>query len=261
MKRYKQFQPLAISDFEVVEWQHPVHQHNHYELIYILYGSGRHLINQLSVDYKGGEVFLIGPEDAHYFEVKEKSRFIYLKFTDPYIHQQEGGHPVGIRHLEYLIKSRETHLSGFQFSPEDKVTVRVLFEVIVSLKNDILANEPLIWMQVLTLSHILQRNMPEIKVTAGSTPDMQVVFCYIHKHIYYPANLRAKVLAAHFNRAQDYFGPYFKRNTGMTLREYIHRYRSQLIRQRLDSGRYSLKQIAAEFGLIDESHVSKLLKH
>lgn len=260
MKRYKQFEPVLISDFEVSDWQHPVHNHNHYELIYIMHGSGRHFINSLPVNYQQGDVFLLGPEEEHYFELIEKTRFIYLKFTDVYIHQSNDVTNNTVKHLEYLIKSRETHHAGFNLSVEDQITVDLLFGVLISLKIDLMRNEHVIWMQVLVLSEILQRNMPEIKANENRSPDMQAVFCYIHKHIYSPRELKAGVMAGHFHFAANYMGPYFKRNAGITLTKYIAGYRNRLIRQRLDSGRFSLKQLAAEFGLTDESHVSKLLK-
>lgn len=259
-KRYKQFEPVVISDFEVSEWQHPVHKHNHYELIQIKHGSGKHMINSNEISYAPGDVFLLGPEEEHYFEVMEKTRFIYLKFTDLYIHQENGMTGDAIKHLEYLIKSRETHHSGFKLSADDQHTAGLLFDVIASLKDDLLRNEQLIWMQVLALANLLQRNMPEIRVSANRSRDMQAVFCYIHKHIYSPENLKADVMARHFRFTSDYIGPYFKRNTGMTLRKYIGDYRNSLIRQRLESGRFTLKQLATEFRLTDESHVSKLLK-
>jgi AraC family L-rhamnose operon regulatory protein RhaS len=260
MKRYKQFAPVLISDFEVSDWTHPLHNHNHYELIYIKSGIGNHIINSKLIKYNEGCVFLLGPEEEHYFEIEEKTHFVYLKFTDLYIHQDEGLSNPGLRHLEYLIQSRNTHLPGFIFNDGDQVTVNLIFDVIVSLKTEVLRNENLIWMQVLTLAHILQRSMPEIKSNEHRTKDMQAVFCYIHKNIYYPEKLKAQIMAEHFKFTKDYIGQYFKKNTGMTIRDYVGDYRVTLIRQRIDSGRFGLKQIALEFGLTDESHVSKLLK-
>ncbi|MBO9631736.1 MAG: helix-turn-helix domain-containing protein [Chitinophagaceae bacterium] len=67
-------------------------------------------------------------------------------------------------------------------------------------------------------------------------------------------------LARQFNTTEDYIGRYFRKHAGITLRDYVQQYRSTLIRMRLDKGDYSLDQIANEFGLTDESHVSKLLK-
>jgi AraC family L-rhamnose operon regulatory protein RhaS len=260
MERYRQFEPILISDFEVCEWQHPTHNHNHYEFIYIKHGAGIHTINQLTINYERGDVFLIGPEDDHNFEIKETTRLIYLKFTDLYIHQKDKGVHIGIQNLEYLLKSKETHAFGFILSSEDRSTIEMMFNVVISLKDNVLRNEQLIWMQLLALAVVLQRNMPELKTAPHRSKDMQAVFCYLHKFIYEPDKLRAQVMAANFNLTESYIGPYFKRNAGITLRNYISNYRKTLIHQRLASGRYSLKEIAFEFGLTDESHVLKLIQ-
>lgn len=259
MKRYRQFEPLLISDFETSNWQHPEHNHNHYEIIYIKKGSGEHVINQAPSPYQEGDIFLLGPEEAHYFEIDVQTHFVYIKFTDLYLHKDGGSTNNYVQNLEYLIKSRETHLAGFKLSDNDQHTVALLFDVMISLKSDALRNEELIWMQILALSHILKRNMPELMPFGNRNKDMQAIFCYIHKNIYSPDQLRASIMGENFNLTADYIGPYFKRNTGTTLREYIQNYRKTLIKQRITSGRYSLKQIAAEFGLTDESHVSKII--
>lgn len=259
MKRYRQFQPLVISDFEAEVWSHPVHQHNHYEIIFIKEGTGLHYINGNGVNYSSRDLFLIGPDDEHYFEIESRTHFVFIKFTDVYIHQVHAGAAYGLQHLEYLIKSKETHLSGFNLSKSDKLSAEHMVNVVLSLGHDSLANEQLIWLQVLALATLIQRNMPELKATAHRSRDMQAVFCYIHKHVYTPDQLKAAAMAAHFNTTPDYIGPYFKRNTGITLRNYIADYRKGLIGRRLESRNYSLKQIAAEFGLTDESHVKKIL--
>lgn len=260
MKRYRQFEPIVISEFETSTWHHPVHQHNHYELIYIKSGSGKHVINANAVHYSSGTVFLLGPNDEHFFEIAQKTHFVYLKFTDVFMHRDAVGSEASLRHLEYLIKSRETHQSGFLFTENDQLAVDGIFELITVLKQDMLKNEVLIWMQVLALAHLLQRNMPEIKSLPHRTKDMQALFCYLHKYIYEPEMLKAETLAKYFAMTKAYIGPYFKKQAGITLREYINTYRNSLISKRLESGQYKLRQIAAEFGLTDESHVSKLIK-
>jgi AraC family L-rhamnose operon regulatory protein RhaS len=257
MKVYKQFQPLVISEFEEIVWSHLPHRHNHYELIYIKHGSGIHVINENKVPYQTGNIFLIGPDEEHNFEIESLTRFVYIKFTDVQIHQP--GSSYGVQQMEYLIKSRETHFSGFSLNKFDQVTVGQIIMVIVSLKDDLFFNEQLIWLQIMTLAVLLQRNMPELKITVNRSRDMQAVFCYLHKNIYTPEKLRLPVIANHFNTTADYIGPYFKRNTGTTLRAYISDYRKTLINQRLKNSNHNLKQIAAEFGLTDESHVRKIL--
>ena len=186
MKHYKQFQPLAISEFEAAVWQHPVHKHNHFELIVIRQGSGVHHINGNEITYNGSAIFLIGPDEEHFFEIAERTQFIFIKFTDAYIHQVNSGSSFGLQQLEYLIKSRETHLAGFHLNDADELTANSIINVILSLQQDLLSNEQLIWLQVLALAALLQRNMPELKAAAHRSKDMQAVFCYVHKHIYTP---------------------------------------------------------------------------
>ncbi|WP_316833256.1 AraC family transcriptional regulator [Pedobacter aquatilis] len=260
MKHYRQFQPLLISSFEATEWLHPIHRHNHYELIFIIYGTGMHQIGDQLICYKANDVFLIGPDDEHFFKIESVTRFVFIKFTDFYIHQQYTTPTYGLQQLEYLIKSRETHLSGFELSDNDSITVFNIISVVLSLKQDSLANEQLIWLQILAIATILQRNMPEIKMAPKRSRDIQALFCYIHKYIYQPPQLKSEIMAKQFGTTADYIGPYFKRNSGTTLREYISQYRKTLIKKRLQSGNYNLKQIAAEFGLTDESHVRKLIR-
>ncbi|MBZ4192507.1 helix-turn-helix transcriptional regulator [Niabella beijingensis] len=260
MKRYRQFEPLLISDFKASRWKHPEHNHNHYELIFIREGSGHHIINGNALSYTGGAVFLLGPEEQHYFKIRERTHFIYLKFTDAYLHHADGPQ-AAVHHLEYLIKSRETHQAGFKLPEQELAIVSLIFDILIALKPDPTGNRELIWHQLLALSHILKRNMPELKTAGNRSRDLQAVFCYIHKYIYEPDQLRARMMAEHFNIATEYLGAYFKRNTGITLRAYIRQYRSTLIRQRISGGRTGLKEIAAEFGLTDTSHLIKVLQH
>lgn len=260
MKQYRQFEPVLISDFEVSEWHHPVHRHNHYEIIFISKGSGIHHVNQAAMPYKAGNLFFLGPDDEHYFSIDQPTHFIYIKFTDEYLHRLNASHYQGIQQLEYLIKRRDLHYSGFPFSKQDQQTINLLFKVISSLRHDTAGNESLIWMQLISIAGILQRNLPEMANHTGQPKNMQALFCYIHKFIYAPEKLRASALAHQFNTTEDYIGRYFRKHAGITLRDYVQQYRSNLIRKRLNSGDYSLKQVAAEFGLTDESHVSKLLK-
>ncbi|NML23524.1 AraC family transcriptional regulator [Pseudoflavitalea sp. G-6-1-2] len=260
MKQYRQFEPVLIADFESEEWLHPLHRHNHYEIIYISKGRGVHHVNQSEIPYSAGNVFFVGPDDEHYFDIHQSTRFVYVKFTDEFLHQQDAHFYRGIQSLEYLIKRRDLHLSGFQFSSQDQKILNNLFKVIISLKYDTAGNEPLIWLQLIAVAGILQRNLPEITDMNGQSKNMQAIFCFIHKHIYDPARLRASELAKQFNTTEDYIGRYFRKHAGITLRDYVRGYRNTLIKKRLNNGAYSLKQIAAEFGLTDESHVSKLLK-
>lgn len=260
MKRYRQFEPILISAFEVEQWHHPVHTHNHYELIYIRYGSGVHHINQLAVIYQQGDIFLLGPAEEHYFEIECKTRFIYLKFTDLYMQGSHDAWHHPLKELEYLVHNRELHLSGFSLTPHDQLLAAQIFNLIELMKVETSLNERLVWQQLISLSVILKRNLQGAAAGHAGENKMEAMFSYIHENIYTPDKLKSEVMAANFNTTINYIGPYFKRNAGTSLRFYIKIYRHSLISKRIQAGNYSLKQIAAEFGLTDESHVHKLMK-
>ncbi|MEH6307136.1 AraC family transcriptional regulator [Olivibacter sp. CPCC 100613] len=260
MKRYVQYQPFVIEEFETSIWKHAVHKHNHYELIYIKEGEGLHYIQNNGNDYHEGSLFLLGPEDDHYFDIHRTTRFIYVKFTDLQLYKGGQTNNVYLQKLEYLIKSKETHLSSFLLRREDLLLIEKIFNSLSLIQHQVMAYEEFIRLQLFSIALILQHNMPELLITKDKNRDMQALFCYIHKHIYSPPALQAAEIAKHFNKTADYIGPYFKRQTGMTLRNYIRHYRNQLIKKRLSSNNYRLKEIAAEFGLVDESHVLKLLR-
>ncbi|MDQ4139958.1 MAG: AraC family ligand binding domain-containing protein, partial [Bacteroidota bacterium] len=85
MKRYIQYEPFNIYLFTASEWQHPVHKHSYFEIIFIRSGQGKHYINGNTYSYSAGDVFLLGPEDYHSFQIGEKTTFCYLRFTEAFV--------------------------------------------------------------------------------------------------------------------------------------------------------------------------------
>jgi len=263
MQRYQQFLPVLISDFEISEWPHPMHNHNHYELIYIKSGNGRHTINKQTFPYLKGNIFLLGPDDQHQFEIESPTRFIFLKFTDLYLNGYNIVQKQWIQDMEYLIKNKEARLSKFTLTATDQDLTDKIYDVIAASKRQILHNETVIYLQLLSLSAILKRNLPEITGTRElehNIKSIEAIYTYIHTNIYNPELLRMSIMANRFNTSESYIGPFFKRNTGTTLKGYITGYRKKLILKRIESKSYSLKEIVSEFGLTDESHLNKILK-
>ena len=91
-------------------------------------------------------------------------------------------------------------------------------------------------------------------------PNKEDLISYINQNIYRPEEIRVKTTANHFNISQNYFSNYFKRNFGMSYREYINDYRIKLLERRIQSNQNTIKQIADEFGFTDESHLTNYFK-
>lgn len=88
MRRYLQYEPFNIYSFEAKEWEHPVHKHNHCEIIFIREGKGKHVINSNTFSYTSGDVFLLGQEDSHYFEIDRPTAFCFIRFMEVFFNEE-----------------------------------------------------------------------------------------------------------------------------------------------------------------------------
>ena len=260
MKR-RQFELLEIDDFEKDEYHLPVHSHNYFEMIYVYKGNGIHQQNNNRIPYEPGDLFLISPEDEHYFEIKERSRFIFIKFTDSYFNG---------RSYMFLLSSPENIMRlalpkemKLQMDEAGKVAMRNTIDTILIYHHQgkELSTSPLMYFQVLSVFGLIREAMVRMNVRIDQgNPDREEMISYIHQHIYDPALIKIRHIASHFNISPNYFSAYFKRNFDVSYRDYVNDYRIKLIENRIASGTVTMKQIADEFGFTDASHLSHYFK-
>ncbi|MEN0052335.1 MAG: AraC family transcriptional regulator [Mucilaginibacter sp.] len=264
MKIVKQFKTLMVEDFEEISTLTPVHSHNFFEIIYIFRGNGNHLINHISHPYNPGDLFVLSPEDEHFFEIVEPTRFATIRFTDDYFSDK--------KHLttEELLAIRPEDLMRHKLLKEMKLNLddpcRMILKNTVenilayNCKTD-LSTSTIIFYQVLTILGMIKEEIARLGVHIGKgQPNREALLSFIHQNIYYPEKIHRKNIADHFDISNSYFSIYFKRNFSISYREYVHSYRLQLIEKRLQSNHSTLKEIAHEFGFTDESHLSNYFK-
>ncbi|MBD8487168.1 helix-turn-helix domain-containing protein [Echinicola sp. CAU 1574] len=261
MKRYKQFDDLIIDDFELSSWNHPLHNHNHYEIIFIAHGIGLHILNGQKIAYSQGDLFLLGPSDKHEFMIDEKTRFIYFKFTKRYINDPSPlTIPATWKSLsETLIKHPARKRGSLIKLDTDKKQTSRLMELIIveSLKPN---SGQVIYQLFIALALIIKRNLKEDFYSSTSKPITEEILEYIDQNIRDPDKLTIQHLSTCFHLSPNYLGIWFKKQVGSSLREYIGEFRLKLILRLLEKQQLSNKQIAAEFGFVDESHLYKFVK-
>lgn len=265
MKRYTQFKELVIDDFETDVWEHPVHKHNHFEIIYIAKGSGKHHLNQQTIPYQSGDLYLLGPEDEHEFVVDRTTRFIYVKFTNFYLDSTDVNSPTQWNmDVDLLLKSPQRRNGNILTREEDKALVlEVLNLMVAEYQKEELLGRKIIFQFFKALVLILKRNQVRETVKSSRKPSSDMIeelLEYIELNIYNPKMLTQKQIAQHFPFAANYVGVYFKNKFGTTLKKYIQDYRFNLLEQRLKNGQTSTKQLAIDFGFTDESHLHKFVK-
>ncbi|KMQ69424.1 cupin [Chryseobacterium sp. FH2] len=264
MKR-KQFEPLEIDTFETAVFPFPKHSHTYYEMIYIFKGCGNHHINQIVIPYKTGDLYLISPEDEHFFDIKKSTRFCFIKFNDSYFQNNRHLSPDNFSPASPMDIMRNSSLKEEKLifdEPCKTILKRTVENIVEYNKFNKVSDSPIIFFQVLSLFGLIREvsaKFLNIKVSHDTLKKDDLI-SYIHQNIYKPELIRIAAIAKNFNISETYFGAYFKRNFEVSYRKYITDYKLKLIERRILAGQMTIKQIAFEFGFTDESHLTNYFK-
>jgi AraC-like DNA-binding protein len=261
MKKYIQNEFIKISHFKTKEWQHPVHNHNHFEIIFVHTGRGVHCLSGIKYPYSANQLFLLAPCDFHYFEIEKETSFTFIKFTNMYFKSINDSAVLNGSVETLFIQSGKQNLPLIK-NKADAEKINSLITLIVQewkeTKNE---SNNAIYFMLHTIISIIKRNL-EIFTIAPQKLNLKTtsILNYIHQNIFSIELLHVENLAAKFGYSKYYLGIFFKNGVGLTLRDYINEYKLQLIKTRLKSGSFSMKEISNEFGFTDLSHFNKFFK-
>lgn len=254
------YKPFEFGELLADKYTVREHKNTYFEMIFILEGRGKQIINKHQLPYSPNKLFLIFPQDTHGFEIEETTRFFFLRFHESYLKAQP---KEWLQKLEYIFHNHN-HLPGCILKNiEDKPLIRALAEALLREQQhtSIGYRQEVIQQLLNTIITISASNIALLQTSSTYHPAQPLsLLGYVHQNIYTPEALRIEKLALSFNLSPNYVSDYFKRQTGDNLQNYINAYRIELIEARLLHTSYRLKEIAIEFGLSDVSHLNKLFK-
>lgn len=264
MRKLNQFESLIIHEFEEEVFRLPEHSHTYYEIIYIKKGSGVHRLNDNLLPYKAGDLFVISPDDRHYFDIRKSTRFVFIKFTDSYFQSKKNlsCDDLLLHAPEDFMREKLLKENVLRLDDPCKTILKNTVENIAAYncRTDVSAS-PIVFYQILSIFGLIKEALKDRNILLqGSAIDNKQIISYIHQYIYNPKAIQIKAISEHFNIAESYFSAWFKRNFAMPYREYTNTLRLQLIENRIAAKQLPMKQIAFEFGFSDESHLSNYFK-
>ncbi|HEY2722894.1 MAG TPA: AraC family transcriptional regulator [Chitinophagaceae bacterium] len=249
----------------------PPHSHHYFELIYVLNGHGKHIINNNQFDYAMGDLFLLNPQDKHTFRTSAASEFCIVDFTGnffTFIGSRDKNQYQGIQffeQMEYVFHNHHRIKGNIIVDEEDKTWVEVLIKRLLREKElgdygkeNMSRNIVFLLLQLIT-RHIRRQAIFPLK-TQRAQKTVHDIINYIHQHIYNKDFLRIENIARYFHKSKDHISLYFKQQTGITLKDYISTYKLQLVKTRLIYSDLTIASIAVEMDFTDESHLNKVFK-
>jgi YesN/AraC family two-component response regulator len=265
MRRYVLYEPFNIYHFEADHWQHPVHNHTYFEIIFILKGKGQHTVNGNRFAYRAGDIFLLGPEDYHSFDISVTTEFCYIRFMESFSKYSGDKDKAWQQTVKTLLHTPYQTKGSIV---KDKSEIRRLHQLLGVLEAEYNhRHDPMFEAMrdslMKAIMTILARNVVKNARPGkanGSTSSIEDVLLYVRQNIYQPEKLRIDHLSEKFHHAPGYLSIRFKKHSGESLKQYIVKYKLKLIETRLLYSALSLTEIADEFGFTDESYMSKQFK-
>lgn len=270
MKTFRLQNDIAISIKEMHHNPSDLHKHFYFELIYILEGSGIHNINGNHYEFEKGEAFLLTPEDAHTFIISSPVKCCIIDFTQNFFREKDVVNPTvsdsgGLFKKLELIFHNHNRIKGNLLQGDDVGFIEILISQLLKEKETpSLTGENIIKNIVFLLLQYVTRNLQAntlsgIRINSGQSA--YFIMNYIQEYIYDKEALKLSSMALYFKKSSDHLTRIFKRETGITIKDYILDYKIDLIKTRLKFSSLSVSEIAYEMNFTDESHINKLFKN
>lgn len=264
MKKKKIDQTFEVVCKTLDKYPKDEYKRSFFELAYIISGTGVQILNNEIFEYQPGQMFLITPDDNHYFDIYTITEFLFIRFNNVYINSEVIS-TSQLKRLEFILENANHKPGCILRNKTDKILVRSLAETITKeLSSYNLFHNELVMQLVSTLIIIVARNisccMPD-NIRADNQGKIMAIIRHIQNHIYDPKQIKTSTIAEKFALSEFYLGRYFKKHTGQNLQEYILNYKIRLIEIRLIHSEMRINEIAFELGFSDESHLVKFFRN
>lgn len=270
MKNKHLYKPFEIYVSDMEHWNERPLVYHFFEIVQIIDGEGKRVLNDNNFSYKTGSIFLFTPMDCRGFESETKTRYCSIRFSEVFLEQYKSSQEKEkvMQHLKQLERIFTNYNRFEEVLIKDDGDCKMIAMLIKNMLEEY-NNRPTYFDEnlqhlVMLVLNIIARNVAPNGVAASNTqsdePLINKMLVYLHQHINCPEKLRIKNLAAHFNLSPNYIGEYFKKLTDDSLHCYISQYKMYIIEQRLLHSNLTIGQIADELGFSDESHLSRQFK-
>lgn len=240
---------VGISTTTLQIAQFALHQHRHYEIIFVLSGQILHAVNGVEHVHSEGDCILLPPDVSHEVKPTKKSTVLRHVMISPRFFQ-DTLHLIKENDLFigcdiHIIKLEKSELIEFEsvirkFSTESSFSKKrcIGAEIILKIANKQLSKEK-----------SFNQFLP---------PLVRKICELLNKDEFVKGGI--KLLLSELKYSNSYVCHIFKRHMGITLSDYIKNVRLDHVAYYLKTTEYSLKEICDLVGIESLSYANKIFK-
>lgn len=236
--------------------------------VYIVKGEGVLGYDERKILFTEGKLFIIPQQENYHFESEDASLIIIqcpIEFIDKIRLEADRIESCeNLYKLQYISNNYHARAGCvFRSKNDEQFAETLILQIAKEFRNK--AEDYLIIRNCISiLLNLIARN-----IIKSETSDLQEnrkafsimkIIAYIQQHIKDREKTGIQVIAGHFGISGNYFGEYFKQQTGISYQDYLLDYRLKLVETYLKYSSIRLSEIAYELQFSDESHLSKLFK-
>ncbi|SEH32284.1 AraC family transcriptional regulator [Chryseobacterium culicis] len=254
---------IALNDEEII-----FKTKSFLSFVYIVKGKGTLIYDERSITFSQGKLFIIPQQEVYRFE-SEGAQLISIQCPVEFIDKirleaDRIESCENLYKLQYI--SHNYHARAgcvFRNKKDEHFAETLILQIADEFKNK--AEDYLIIRSCMSIllnliaRNIIQSETSDLQENQKAFSIMKII-AYIQQHIKDREMTGIQVISEHFGISGNYFGEYFKQQTGISYQDYLLDYRLKLVETYLKYSSARLSEIAYELQFSDESHLSRLFK-
>lgn len=235
-------------------FQIPVHWHPEIEILYVIRGPLKVIIE--GEEYTGGQgdVFCVNPGELHFMDPAsaEIDYYALLFPLELLAFQLEDALD---REFFQPIRDHSRILPHHPQAPENTAILRYLFTRIIRTEQEPDSTAKQLNLRILLLSLLREFGASGLhtpRSSRGNDPMQRELLTYLQQNYMEP--LRLEDLSKQFHLSEKYLSRYFKQHFHLTLTQYLMHLRLTHARHLLETGDLPVTEVALQSGFSNVSH-------
>lgn len=239
-----------------------VHSHEFYEMVFIHKGSGIHKINEQAYTMLAGDFYMMSPADHHEFSTDNDIKLTNILFKKSLFSKQEWLSLEKLPALHFITNDTNgPHKIALSIHHKDLVegylkTLSLEFE---NQDNGWeLASKANLISCLVVINRAFLHYGKQVKGQDFKNLPIRDTLQYIFINFKQPLN--ATILAKRVHLSTVYFSELFKKETGLSLNQYLNKIRVDKARVLIEGNTLNISEIAQAVGIDDNNYFSRIFK-